>query len=218
MSLTLAILVSGKGSNMVAIMDAIESGSLDANIAVVMSNNPEAPALATARARAVHAVAVSNRGLTREAHEKLVLAELCKHKLDIVVLAGYMRVLTSEFLNNFRHPQGYFRVVNIHPSLLPAFPGAAAYEEAFDAGLQQSGISIHLVDEQVDHGMILAQESFPRLPDDTLETFRARGLAVEHRLYPQVLQRIARDGISEWKTNKTEATANSVKKASRELI
>jgi formyltetrahydrofolate-dependent phosphoribosylglycinamide formyltransferase len=125
-----------------------------------------------------------------------VQAELNKHTFDYIVLAGYMRVLSPAFLKHYRDENGFFRVINIHPSMLPAFPGKNAYEDAFAAGATESGITVHLVDEEVDHGPILAQRAFPRLTDDTLETFKARGLALEHELFPQVLQKLAKNGLS----------------------
>jgi phosphoribosylglycinamide formyltransferase-1 len=133
--------------------------------------------------------------MTRLEHEEKVRELLQTISFDYIILAGYMRILSPKFLNHFRDPRGFFRVINIHPSLLPAFPGKCAYEDAFNYGVKISGITVHLVDEQVDHGAILAQQSFPRLPDDTLETFKARGLAVEHALYPAVLREISNNGI-----------------------
>lgn len=195
MSLRLAILVSRRGSNMESILRAIKEGELDAKVEIVISNNPQALALATARKYGVHAIAVDNKGLSRQEHEERVLRELAEYEIDLIVLAGYMRILTSNFLQRFKHRDGYFKVINIHPSLLPAFPGASAYEEAFKYGVLVSGITVHLADEKVDHGPILAQETFSRLETDTLDTFKARGLAVEHKLYPKVLQAIAKNGI-----------------------
>jgi formyltetrahydrofolate-dependent phosphoribosylglycinamide formyltransferase len=187
----LAILVSGRGSNLKAILSAIERKELDARVKVVISNQQQAQALQIARDFGVPALAVPNIGLTRSQHEQALLKELGQYAVDYVVLAGYMRVLSPEFLSTFKHKSGFYRVINVHPSLLPAFPGKNAYEDAFTYGVMVSGITIHLVDEMVDHGPILAQEVFQRLPDDTLETFKARGLAVEHKLYPKVLQQIA---------------------------
>lgn len=195
MSIRLAILVSGRGSNMESILRAIKEGELDAKVEIVLSNNPEALALPTARKYGVHAIAVDSKGLSRAEHEERVLKELGEYEIDFVVLAGYMRILTSNFLQQFKHKDGYFRVINIHPSLLPAFPGANAYEDAFKYGVLVSGITVHLADEKVDHGPILAQESFPRLEGDTLDAFKSRGLSVEHKLYPKVLQSIAKHGI-----------------------
>ncbi len=194
MPISIAILVSGRGSNMQAILEAKASGALNIEIPVVCSNNEHAAALEIARSHGVEAVAISHKGLTREQHESQLLTALARFDVDYVVLAGYMRILTSTFLSAFSHPDGYFKVVNIHPSLLPAFPGASGYEDAFAYGVRLSGVTVHLVDEQVDHGPILAQESFPRLDDDTLESFKARGLAVEHRIYPAVLGQLSVDG------------------------
>jgi phosphoribosylglycinamide formyltransferase-1 len=181
---------------MESILRAIRAGELDASAVVVISNNPEAPALEIARQFGIPAVAIESKGLSRQKHEQLVLEKLAEYPVDYVVLAGYMRILSAEFLTSFRHPAGYYRVINIHPSLLPAFPGKSAYEDAFAHNVRVSGITVHLVDDQVDHGPILAQEAFDRLEADTLETFKARGLAVEHKLFPAVLQRIAREGIT----------------------
>lgn len=195
MSLKLAILVSGRGSNMSAILDAIENKELDAEVQIVFSNNPAAAALVGAQKRGVKTATISHRGIAREHHEKQLLELLAQYEIDFVVLAGYMRVLSENFLRAFRHENAYYRIINIHPSLLPAFPGAHAYEDAFAAAVRLSGITVHLVDEKVDHGPILAQEPFERKHDDDLETFRQRGLAVEHRLLPRVLQEIASSGI-----------------------
>ncbi len=195
MSIQLAIFVSGRGSNMEAILKSIHDGELDASVELVFSNDPHAKALETAKQYGVRTAALANTGLTRTAHEDKVRELLETVNFDYIVLAGYMRILSPKFLNHFRDPRGFFRVINIHPSLLPAFPGKCAYEDAFNYGVKVSGITVHLVDEQVDHGAILAQQSFPRLPDDTLETFKARGLAVEHALYPAVLREISNNGI-----------------------
>jgi phosphoribosylglycinamide formyltransferase 1 len=195
MPIRIAVLVSGRGSNLEAILQAVKDGRLQAQVEIVISNNPQALALPLARKYGVHALCIDSQGISRSEHERRVLSELSWHKIDYVVLAGYMRILTPAFLQPFKDPQGFYRVINIHPSLLPAFPGADAYTAAFNAGVSESGISVHLVDEHVDSGPILAQEKFPRFQDDTLEAFKARGLEVEHRLYPATLQRISREGI-----------------------
>lgn len=192
-----AVLVSGRGSNLRAILEAVKDGSLKATIACVISNNPAAAALEIATEFGVPAHAIPSKGMARLDHENAVLACLAQYQVDFVVLAGYMRVLTPHFLRPFFDPQlGIFKVINIHPSLLPAFPGAAGYDDAYNYGVRLSGVTIHLVDEEVDHGPILAQETFLRQKDDTLETFKQRGLALEHRLYPAVLQKIATEGVS----------------------
>ncbi len=196
MSIKLAVLVSGRGSNLEAILKAIGDRSLDASVAVVLSNKPGVGALDIAKRHGVPGAVVENQGMPRLKHEEAVQAELSKYSFDYIVLAGYMRVLSPAFLKHYRDENGFFRVINIHPSMLPAFPGKNAYEDAFASGATESGITVHLVDEEVDHGPILAQRAFPRRADDTLETFKARGLALEHELFPQVLQKIATNGLS----------------------
>lgn len=195
MSIKLAVLASGRGSNLEAILNAIRNKSLEGSVEVVLSDNPAATAIDIGKRFAVPSFAVDRKGLSREEHESLMLDKLAGYSVDYVVLAGYMRVLSPYFLKKFEHERGFYRVINIHPSLLPAFPGKSAYEDAFAYGVRVSGVTVHLVDDQVDHGPILAQEPFPRLDNDTLDTFKARGLAVEHELYPAVLQRISREGV-----------------------
>jgi len=196
MSINIAVLASGRGSNLEAILEAISHDRLDAVVKLVLVNVPGAGAIDIATKYGVPAAVVANAGLTRKEHEEKVVAELKKHDLDFIVLAGYMRVLSSNLLSHFRDSRGFFKVINIHPSLLPAFPGIRGYEEAFEYGVKVAGVTVHLVDEKVDHGPILAQAIFERQPDDTLESFKARGLKIEHELYPQVLQSIAKGGIS----------------------
>lgn len=195
MPIKIAIFVSGRGSNLNAIIQAVEDGRLHASIEVVVSNDPEAPALDLASQHGIETFAISHKALKRREHEDRILEHLRRYQIDYVVLAGYMRVLSPHFLKAFHDDRGYFKVINIHPSLLPAFPGTHAYRDAFEYGVKVSGVTVHLVDEKVDHGPILAQEPFPRFPDDTLESFSARGLSVEHALYPAVLEQIARSGI-----------------------
>lgn len=198
MSLRIAILVSGRGSNMAAILKSIKDGQLDAELVLVFSNNPEAAALETAREHNIPVRSLSHKGMKRQEHERQVVQMLKEFDFDYLVLAGYMRVLSPEFLSHFRdEPSGNFRVINIHPSMLPAFPGAHAYEDAFESGCASSGITVHLVDEKVDHGPILAQESFPREAGDTLESFKARGLKLEHELFPRVLQDLSTLGMDQ---------------------
>lgn len=196
MSLKLAVLVSGRGSNLSAILDAIKCGALDASVEVVISNKPGVGALDIAKTHGVKAVVVESEGLKRVEHEDKVIGQLNKHQFDYIVLAGYMRVLTPFFLKHFRDAEGFYKIINIHPSMLPQFPGKDAYGDAFAAGVRESGITVHLVDEQVDHGPILAQRAFKRADNDTLETFKARGLAVEHELFPQVLQKLSTHGLA----------------------
>lgn len=191
MPIRLAVLVSGRGSNLEAILKSIKAGTLDAQVAVVLSNKPEVRALSIAGQYEVPSIVVESTGLSRPEHEARVIAELERFQIDYLVLAGYMRILSADFLKHFRDPAGYYRIINIHPSLLPSFPGTTAYDDAFAAGVTESGITVHLVDEGMDHGTVLAQAKFARLPEDTLEDFTNRGLTLEHRLFPAVLQKIA---------------------------
>ncbi len=195
MGIKLAVMVSGRGSNLKAIIEAVKAGNLDATIECVISNEPDAPALEIARQNKITAVAVAHKGLSKIEHENKILDEIKDLGIDYVVLAGYMRIISANFLKHFQDKLGYYKVINIHPSLLPAFPGRAGYEDAYYYGVKVAGVTIHLVDEEVDHGPILAQQPFPRFPGDTLESFKERGLSVEHALYPAVLQQIATKGI-----------------------
>lgn len=196
MSINIAVFISGRGSNLNAIIQAISDKELDANIVTVISNDPDAQGLTIAKQHGIETFSLSHKGIKRVEHEKKVLEYLSKLSVDYIVLAGYMRVLSKHFLNAFKHPDGYFKIINIHPSLLPSFPGAKAYQDAFDYGVKVTGVTIHLVDEKVDHGPIIAQQPFPIFPDDTIDTVKARGLSVEHALYPAVLQQIAKEGIN----------------------
>lgn len=196
MSINIAVLASGRGSNLEAILEAIAQGKLDAKVQLVLVNVPGAGAVDIATKYGVATAVVPNAGLSRKEHEEKVVAELKKHQLDFIVLAGYMRVLSPNLLSHFKDSRGFFNVINIHPSLLPSFPGIRGYEEAFEYGVKVAGVTVHLVDEKVDHGPILAQATFTRSPDDTLESFKTRGLKIEHELFPQVLQSIAQDGVS----------------------
>ena len=211
MSINIAVLASGRGSNLEAILEAIAQGKLDAVVKLVLVNVQGAGALDIATKYGVATAVVAHAGLTRKEHEEKVIAELKKHELDFIVLAGYMRVLSSHLLSNFKDSRGFFKVINIHPSLLPAFPGVRGYEEAFEYGVKVDGVTVPLVDEKVDHGPILAQATFDRLPEDTLESFKARGLKIEHEIYPQVLQAIAKGGVSYFQRH-----ADSEKTADRE--
>jgi phosphoribosylglycinamide formyltransferase-1 len=195
MSINLAIFASGRGSNLEAILKAIKDGKLTATVKAIVSNDPVAPSLNIARSYAIEPIVVSHKNISRHEHEKRIWEHLQDLTIDYIVLAGYMRIISPFLLSKFQDQRGYNRVTNIHPSLLPAFPGKDAYGDAFAYGVQTSGVTIHFVDEKVDHGPILAQESFKRQPEDSLEDFRARGLAVEHTLYPAILEQIVQDTI-----------------------
>ena len=178
----LGILISGRGSNMAAIAEAIARGHLNAEIGVVISNRPEAPGLEWARQRALPAVAIPSRGLDREAYDRLVLAELRERKVELVCLAGYLRILSGGFIREYAG-----RILNIHPSLLPAFPGLDAQHQALMHGVKFSGCTVHFVDEGLDSGPIILQAVVPVLDHDTAESLAARILEQEHLLYPRAI-------------------------------
>ncbi|HHY97839.1 MAG TPA: phosphoribosylglycinamide formyltransferase [Firmicutes bacterium] len=180
----LGVLVSGRGSNLVAIMDAIDRGELQAQVAIVISDKRQAPAIDRARERGVEAIVISPRDFpSREEHEKAILSALLARDVDLVILAGYMRILSKEFVSRF--PQ---RILNIHPALLPAFPGINAQAQALNYGVKVSGCTVHFVDEGVDSGPIILQECCEVLEDDTPETLSARILQHEHAIYSKAIQ------------------------------
>jgi phosphoribosylglycinamide formyltransferase-1 len=186
--LRLGVLVSGNGTNLQAILDAARAGRIDADVSVVISNQPGAYALTRAESAGVKAVSLPHRGFpSREAFDAALVEELRRERVDWVVLAGFMRLLTPGFLAAF--PQ---RVVNIHPALLPAFPGAHAIRDALAYGVRVTGCTVHLVDEGVDTGPILDQRAVPVEEGDTEETLAERMHRAEHELYVDVLARLAR--------------------------
>lgn len=174
----LGILLSGRGSNFEAIADNVQRGRLAAEIAVVISNRPEAPGIEVARSRGLSAVVLPSQGVARAEYDRRLVAELQQHRVDLVCLAGFMRLLSAEFCRAFP-----LRVLNIHPSLLPAFPGLNAQRQALEHGAKISGCTVHFVDEQLDAGPIISQAAVPVLDDDTEETLAARILIEEHRIY-----------------------------------
>jgi phosphoribosylglycinamide formyltransferase 1 len=180
----LGILLSGRGSNFVAIADSIAAGRLPgARIAVVISNRAEAPGIETARQRGLEARVIPSKGKVREAHDAEVVAALREKHVDLVCLAGYMRLLSADFVRAF--PQ---RILNIHPSLLPAFPGLEAQKQALEYGVKVSGCTVHLVDEHLDHGPIIVQRAVPVCEDDDVATLSARILEQEHIAYTEALR------------------------------
>lgn len=182
----IGILISGRGSNMVAIVDAVASGEIpDSEVAVVISDKADAAGLEKAKERGVETVVVERKGRKREEHDAEIISGLKNRGVELVCLAGYMRLLSPSFVQAFPN-----RIINIHPSLLPAFPGLEAQKQAFDAGVPVTGCTVHYVDELLDHGQIILQREVPRLPDDTVETLSARILDCEHRLYVEALKRI----------------------------
>jgi phosphoribosylglycinamide formyltransferase 1 len=182
----LGILLSGRGSNFVAIADSIAEGRLNAEIGVVISNRPEAPGIAVAQERGLNAVVLPSRGLDREVYDRQLIEELRRSTVDLVCLAGYMRLLSGHFIREFS-----MRILNIHPSLLPSFPGLDAQHQALDHGVKFSGCTVHFVDEGLDSGPIIKQAVVPVRDGDTVEALSARILVEEHRIYTEAIGLIA---------------------------
>jgi phosphoribosylglycinamide formyltransferase-1 len=182
MNRRLGLLLSGRGSNFLAIADSIAAGRLDAEIAVVISNRPEAPGIASARERGLNTQILASKGLDREVYDRQLIAELRKNDVGLVCLAGYMRVLSGHFIREFA-----MRILNIHPSLLPAFPGLDAQHQALQHGVKFSGCTVHFVDEGLDSGPIIRQAVVPVLDGDTTESLSARILEQEHRIYSEAI-------------------------------
>src|SRR6204780_1492227 len=181
---SLGILLSGRGSNFVAIADSIDAGRIsDARIAVVISNKADAPGIATARQRGLDAVVIPSKGKPREEHDREVVAALKQHNVDLICLAGYMRLLSPWFVQQFPH-----RILNIHPSLLPAFPGLEAQEQAFAYGVKVSGCTVHFVDEELDPGAIIVQKTVPVLDTDDEHSLAIRILEQEHVAYSEAIK------------------------------
>ena len=188
----LGVLVSGEGTNLQALIEAQTAGTLDpGELAVVLCNNPGAPALARAEAAGVPAIIVDHRGLQRPAFEAKLLEVLAEHAVEAIVLAGFMRVLTDAFIDAFPR-----RIINTHPSLLPAFPGKDAVAQALAHGVKLTGVTIHFVDASLDGGPIIAQEPVPVLDGDDTAAVHQRIQRIEHRLLPEVVRRLAAGELS----------------------
>jgi phosphoribosylglycinamide formyltransferase-1 len=180
---SLGILLSGRGSNFVAIADSIDAGRIPgAQIAAVISNRADAPGIATARRRGLNVLVIPSKGRPREEHDREVVAALQHERVDLVCLAGYMRLLSPWFVQQFP-----YRILNIHPSLLPAFPGLEAQEQAFAYGVKVSGCTVHFVDEELDHGAILVQKAVTVLDGDDEHSLAARILEQEHIAYTEAI-------------------------------
>ncbi len=183
----LGILISGRGSNMLAIVEAVQSGRIPGSeVAIVISDKPEAAGLLKAMEKGVETLVIERRGRTRAEHDAEIAAELQKRDVELICLAGYMRLLSPEFIRAFPN-----RIVNIHPSLLPSFRGLDAQKQAFDHGVKETGCTVHFVDEELDNGPVIAQRKVEVLDDDTVETLAARILEQEHELYVEAVARIA---------------------------
>ena len=186
----IAVLLSGRGSNFEAIADNVAAGRINAEIAVVLSNRPDALGLERARQRGLPTVVLPSKGLEREAYDRQVVAVLREKQVDLVCLAGFMRVLSPHVVREFRD-----RILNIHPGLLPAFSGLEAQRQALEYGVKVSGCTVHFVDEFVDHGPIILQACVPVLDDDTPDTLSARILREEHRIYSEAINLVLNDRI-----------------------
>ncbi len=179
----IGILISGRGSNMVALAEATASGRVPgAEIAVVISDHADAPGLRLASERGIETLSIERRGRARVEHDRETIAALRERGVELVCLAGYMRLLSAEFIEAFRH-----RILNIHPSLLPAFPGLEPQLKAIGHGVKWTGCTVHFVDETLDGGPIIAQAAVPVLDDDTVESLSERILTEEHKLYAEAL-------------------------------
>jgi len=182
----LGILLSGRGSNFLAIAKAIrEQRLIGAEIVIVLSNIEDAPGLAAARELGLPTLAIPSAGRKRAEHDAEMIAALNAHKVDLVCLAGYMRIISPAFVQTFPN-----RILNVHPSLLPAFPGLDAQHQTLDYGTKIAGCTVHFVDEAVDHGVIILQKTVPVNDDDTYETLSARILQQEHLAYPEAISRV----------------------------
>ncbi len=178
----LGVLLSGRGSNFEAIADNVAAGKIPAEIAIVISNKPNARGLERARERGIPAECIPSRGLEREEYDRRVVALLQEKKVDVVCLAGFMRLLSAYFVEQFPN-----RILNIHPSLLPSFPGLEAQSQALEHGVRISGCTVHFVDARLDAGPIIVQAAAPVEDDDTDETLSARILKEEHRIYTEAI-------------------------------
>ncbi len=189
---SIAVFISGSGSNLQSIIDAIHDRRVSARIAVVLSNEPDAYGLVRAQQHGIPTAVVNHRDYAnRQEFEEAVLSVLGDFPVDLICLAGFMRLLTPGFLRRFPH-----RVINIHPALLPSFPGTHGQRDAYNYGVRFSGCTIHFVDDGVDTGPIIMQAVVPVLPDDDEEKLKARILAQEHKIYPQVIQFFAEGRVT----------------------
>ncbi len=193
MTTRIAILISGRGSNMVALADAIENGKLpNTEIAIVISDQPDAKGLAAAQERSLKTLVVERRGRKREEHDREIVSVLREERIDLVCLAGYMRVLSPFLVDAFKK-----RILNIHPSLLPLYPGLDAQRQALEHDAKVSGCTVHFVDNTLDGGPIIAQRTVAVGEDDTVETLSARILEQEHILYPEAVALVLKHGFDE---------------------
>jgi len=189
--LNLAVLASGNGTNLQSIIDAAKDKTLDAQVVVVISDNPDAHALLRAKDNGIDAVVIERKNFkTKNEYENEIIKVLKEHKTELVCLAGYMRIVGKELLSAFPD-----RVINIHPALLPSFPGKDAQKQALDYGVKIAGCTVHFVDEKTDHGPIILQAAIEVKENDTVDSLKARILKEEHRIYPEAIALIAKGKI-----------------------
>ena len=187
----IGILISGRGSNMAAIVEAVQSGRIpNSEVAVVVSDKTSAEGLEKAKARGIETVIITRKGRSREDHDAEIIFELKKRDIELVCLAGYMRLLSCDFVRAFPD-----KIINIHPSLLPAFPGLDAQRQAIEYGVKISGCTVHFVDEDLDHGAIILQKAVEVLDTDTAETLSGRILEHEHALYIEAIKKIVEEKV-----------------------
>jgi phosphoribosylglycinamide formyltransferase-1 len=185
----LVILISGRGSNMVSIIEAIESGHLDANVSAVISNRPDVVGIYYAEKAGIATEIVDHKAFeSRETFDQTLATTIDRYKPDLVVLAGFMRILTTEFVGHFKD-----KLINIHPALLPKFKGLNTHQRAIDAGEKEHGASVHIVTTELDDGPVVLQARVPVFEDDTAETLAARVLVQEHKLYPDAIKKLLKD-------------------------
>lgn len=184
--MNIGILISGRGSNMAALVDAVASGKIpDSRVEIVISDKGDAPGLVKAREAGVSTLVIGRNGRSRVEHDAHIAAELKRRQVELICLAGYMRLLSPEFIAAFPN-----QIINIHPSLLPAFPGLDAQRQAFEAGAMVTGCTVHFVDEQLDNGPVILQREVPVLPGDALDVLSARILKQEHIAYVEAVRRL----------------------------
>lgn len=186
----IAVLISGNGTNLQAIIDNVKEGKINGKIVAVISNKADAYGLERTKQAGIPEYFIDHKGITREEHEQKIIDILERNNVDLVVLAGYMRVLTSLFVNKYKH-----RLINIHPALLPAFPGIDGYGDTFNYGSKVGGCTVHFVDEGVDTGPIIIQRVNEVREDDTLESFKERGLKIEHQALPEAVKLFCEDRL-----------------------
>ncbi len=195
--LKIAVFASGGGTNLQSIIDHCEDNKIDAEIVAVVSNKINAYAVERAKNHNITTIIVESKKFKdRNEHEAEIIKQLAPYNPELLVFAGYMRLVTPDFIRHYYNKEKNLPgIINIHPALLPSFPGTSGYEDAFDYGVKYSGITIHFIDEGVDTGPIVLQETFPRNDSDTLEEFKKRGLSIEHRLYPMAIRLYAHNKL-----------------------